>query len=861
MNSTTSSTVIASEAQTVPDGAAQSESQQQNASALFRYTLTKRANEKNKYDIAEYDTEEFIDRFLELGVECGVKDGEGIIGATFAQHSRLEKKNVETVTALILDVDGKFKRDGEVVVEPVDPEWFIAQLPFRGVAHTSYSHSPAHPKFRVILPLAHPISAEEHHRLWHWVFEKVQKTCDASCKNPDRMFYLPRAPQEALEQKWPWVRALHGPLLTVEDVPADFVVPVPQELARETTRGPKRGLHLAPVTHPFSGGRKLLEAFMEQPLVKWAVNERASVGREVWRGIATNLAAIALEHDELYDDCLAAFHKISEDDARYRSSETTHTFEDAMVSAEKYGPMTFVHMLENGAPDSVAVEDCKTPIAAARHELHKQKRLAAKAEAPSAPLPSAGTPVEPSASMRTEEDAEGAHENDDCLDIFDLVPEDFLHDTENDRYLRRNSRGSWEEVPPMSPGSMDRMLLSLGLMQKNLVSWKAQIRSFNARKAIFARPTEVYVIADDVPFFNTYRRSKLAPVAGNWDDIKALLWNLVGEDSMGLEFFLDWLALPLQSLYTRGEPMKMGTSVVLQGRQGSGKGTVHNIMEQLYGEKNVALLGQDSLDSRFNDILIDKLFVTGNEVISSSNRSMEVANKLKMWITDPVIPVEGKFQGMTSTPNYFNIMFSSNDERPVIIEKDDRRFIVFQSKKFDRTISARIYKDLKGSSNQVAAFFDHLLFRKCKIGYGDLYETMARKEMIVASASSEDRFAADLVEQGWYGIGEAWRCAGHPNAPRVLVATDDGGVIAETLHDVYNDYCRRYGFMRGRSQRKLIRALRALIPELMKDQRRVGGSPTNLWFNLPMNPPGQVIEFPKKNEEAVATGEAGDFSA
>src|SRR6266536_5928252 len=156
---------------------------------LFKYVLTYRATEKDDYKVVKWDdVEEFISTILRVGHRRGSKDGSGIIGATFKPHSHLEQKNLETVTALILDVDGKFKRDGEVVYEPVDPDEFIGHLPFRGLAHTSYNHSPAHPKFRVILPLDRPVSMEEHRRLWYWAFEKTQHKADRACKNPDRMF-------------------------------------------------------------------------------------------------------------------------------------------------------------------------------------------------------------------------------------------------------------------------------------------------------------------------------------------------------------------------------------------------------------------------------------------------------------------------------------------------------------------------------------------------------------------------------------------------------------------------------------------------------------------------------------------------
>lgn len=835
----------------------------------FKYVVTNRANDKDDYTPTEMSSEEFIRVFMQRGVKKGVKDGTGIIGAIFRPHSRLEQKNVEMVTALILDVDGKFKRNGEVVVEPVEPDWFIGQLPFRGIAHTSYNHSPSHPKYRVILPLDRPITPEEFRRLWYWAFDKVQKKCDPACKNPDRMFYLARAPAATLESGWPWVRELHGPLLSIDAVPSTFTVP---EDGCSPAQPPRRksGMHFAaPETrYGHTDGHKLLESFKALPLVKWAKENPSLVSREVWRGLATNLGAITLEaedDEQLFEECLAEFHAISEADGdRYRASDTTKMFNDALRSAKQYGPMTFSRLAENGAPDDACSVEHKTPIAVARNTLRQEERPAQGFSAPAGAAQPAGdtAPASPPPTAAASDPAsaeEGVSEEE--KDIFDLHPEDLLHDTEIDKYLMRDATGSWDAVKPMAACALDRQLKSLGLPAKNLDSWKSQIRSFNARKAIFNKPHKYYVTLNGVAHFNTYRPTELVPTAGNWDDIRALLLNLTGNDPDGLEFLLDWIAAPLQSLHLHGKPMKMGSTVVFQGEQGSGKGTLDTIIKQLYGTQNVALLDQDALDGRFNGELIDTLFVIANEVISSSNRSMEVANKLKMWITDPMLPIEEKFEGKVQRTNNVNIIFTSNDDKPVIIERDDRRHSVFQSKKFDRAIAARIHDDLRGDKKHVAALFDHLLKRQVKVGFGDFFESDARRQLIAASLPSEARFVESVKEEGWYAVAEPWRSAGNPNNPRIS-ALDDGVVVSSTLQEVYQDFCRRNG-IKARSSQVLKKALTPEGSKIVQGFKRIGGINTRVWYGLPMHPSGVVIDFPgnSPSEPMDHESEAGDFSA
>lgn len=901
----------------------------------FKYVITKRANEKDDYLVAEMSVEEFVKTFTKRGHKPGAKDGSGIIGAVFRKHSRLEQKNVELCTAVILDVDGKFKRNGEVVLEPVDPDWFIGQLPFRGLAHTSYNHTPAHPKYRVILPLSRPVTKEEHRRIWYWFFEKVQHKVDPSCKNADRMFFLPRAPEEAVKQEWCWIRELHGPVLTPESVPADFEVP--EEIAHSHDK-PRRmlGLHpAAPETRfAFCDGHKLLEQFKKHPLTKWAMDEPSQVSREVWRGLATNLAAIALEEpddESLEEECLNTFHEISEQDLeRYRAPDTTRMFNEGMKSAKQYGPITYSHMAENGAPDECCMADTKTMIATSRQVVRFQE---AKATSPKGERPAAnptlsvetlpGTektdspdygaeegppaaPAEPSsppqsttaappttpptprsptsssapaassapasapatgtASPADVDDPDPGDGDDDQSKTFlDLKPEEFLHDADQHMYLMRAANGDWDIAKPMVVGAFDTWLLSYGIQDKQLKNWKSRIRSFNGRRSFFSKPTEIAVDHEGVIFFNTYRPGKIIPGPGDWSDIKALVMNLAGNDPEAFEYFMDWLALPIQKIVYEGTPFKMGTSVVLHGEQGSGKGTLHTILKLIYGIKNVLLMDQDMMDGRFNDQLIDKLFVTANEVVSSTNRSMQTANKIKMWVTDPVIRLEGKFDDGEEHDNQFNIIFTSNDDRPVIIERGDRRFTVFFSKKFDRKVSSRIYDDIAGDKKQVAAFLDALLKRQVRVSYGDLFDTEAKRKMTLASAPSEERFVMDIVSEGWLAVSKPWVEDARQDKPRVATSQvdDEVVVLSGTLQEVYRDWCKKNG-LRACGVQKLMTALGDVLKDLEGDRKRVGGIVTRFWKKMPMHPPGEVLDFPPpstdKKLELVKT-DAGNFTA
>jgi len=102
--------------------------------------------------------------------------------------------------------------------------------------------------------------------------------------------------------------------------------------------------------------RALLVTMLEHPLINWACSHPNDVSREVWRGIATNLAIPVLEQDHFESIARQAFHAISRDYCHYSENETDCVFDDALHSADTHGPITFFHMQQHGAPD----EECES---------------------------------------------------------------------------------------------------------------------------------------------------------------------------------------------------------------------------------------------------------------------------------------------------------------------------------------------------------------------------------------------------------------------------------------------------------------------------------------------------------------------
>lgn len=879
----------------------------------FRFTVTIRSDEKDRWNVGgPVQPDTFIANLIKRGHTVGPKDGTGIIAGVFAAGSRLEQKNLEYATGLILDIDGKKKKtkdtppdarlseDGKYVLEVIPPDWLLGKLPYRGVAHSSYTNTPMQPKYRVIMPLAEPVSPSEFLRLWFWIFEMTDRKADPACKNPDRMFFLPRTSQEAKDQGWPWMRQMHGPLLSYSMVPPDYKIPA--EYAHELTRPKKKqGAHgaAASTRYRHTDAFKLLETLLELPIYQWAIECAEDVSREVWRGLATNIAAAVMDDENAIEAGSKAFHEISEaDDNRYNWQVTEKTFRDALKSAAHPGPMSYATLKLNGAPDDCdAGEDAgegeghaKAPVSHARKVLFIKEAREARSFRPKVPAPDSTPPAtgavsveapvstsspspptppneDPPDPQAVDPNQEPPHDDLEEIDAHDLNQDYFLFDMQRNGYIMRKPDKltgvfEWNLNDLYVDMAINKLLTGLGMDKKFLEVWKAEIKHFQYVDHDYVKPHGL-ITEGTVRFFNTYRPTTLVPSPGNWAPVRELFLHLVGGDVDALEYTLDWYAAPLQKIRNRVDPhkdsYKTGTGLVLRGDPGAGKGLAMQIVSLCYGVHNRVVLGQDDLDGKFHTNIEDKLFVVCNEVMSSSNRSAQTANKLKSWITDPEIPCEGKHADAKMTENHFNIVFTSNDDRPVIIDKGDRRYSVFQSTAISKKIVQPIIDDLSGSQAMVAAFYDHLLQRQVKVKYGELYETKARTQVQAYSAPTSERFAAVIAEDGFLSVAAPWVEASKNGEIREPTAMFNGEayVLSEVLMSAYKTYCHGHGVYPQNVQ-AVTRALKEQFPDCDHTCRiRVGGIQRRAWRGLPLDSP-QADVLPIK---PLASVEAAKITA
>lgn len=146
---------------------------------------------------------------------------------TTLQDSILRRDiNVRQVFMAVLDLDHQ--------QEP--PETLLA--PWKDlnyIFHTTYSHNPEENdgRYRLIIPFAEPVTAEEFREIWPVLYERSGHRADGKCKNLSRVFFLPAHHPDRQNDAFVWTSA-EGKYLTVtkKDIQAT-------KKTEETKKGPK----------------------------------------------------------------------------------------------------------------------------------------------------------------------------------------------------------------------------------------------------------------------------------------------------------------------------------------------------------------------------------------------------------------------------------------------------------------------------------------------------------------------------------------------------------------------------------------------------------------------------------------------
>ena len=215
----------------------------------------------------------------------------------------------------------------------------------------------------------------------------------------------------------------------------------------------------------------------------------------------------------------------------------------------------------------------------------------------------------------------------------------------------------------------DRIWVSAGEKEKPMST--ADIWLAHVDRRTYANGMGLYPKIETPPgYFNTWKGFSVEPREGSCDSFLWHVKNVVCDGNAHYyEWMMDWLADLVQ------EPSDpKGCAIVMRGDEGVGKGTIANIIGELFGPHYKHLIDDAHLTSNFNAHLLDALVVFADEITWGGNK--KTAGKLKGMVTEQNLLGERKGVDAVIYKNMVHMFIASNSEWVIPAGRNSRRWFV-----------------------------------------------------------------------------------------------------------------------------------------------------------------------------------------
>ena len=178
------------------------------------------------------------------------------------------------------------------------------------------------------------------------------------------------------------------------------------------------------------------------------------------------------------------------------------------------------------------------------------------------------------------------------------------------------------------------------------------------------------------------------PVAGDCTVIGKFLLNVICDRDRKL---FNYLIMFLAHMWQKPEE-KPGIMIVLLGGQGTGKGTLFNLLQSIWSRTTLQVSAVEHVTGGFNAAMERSYIINMDEALFSGDRKS--MDRLKSMITEPTIAIEQKYQPRRTIQSIHRFFAASNHDHFGNIELDDRRFVflrVSDKRKGNHDYFSRLY--------------------------------------------------------------------------------------------------------------------------------------------------------------------------
>lgn len=335
--------------------------------------------------------------------------------------------------------------------------------------------------------------------------------------------------------------------------------------------------------------------------------------------------------------------------------------------------------------------------------------------------------------------------------------------------------------------------------------------------------------------YNIWKGFSVKPKKGGCQLFKNHILEVIcSENKEYYRYVFSWMAHLIQ------KPHELLPGLVLMGEQGTGKNTFVDALGLIFGSHYLPLDNIDQFLGNFNFHLKNAVLIHGNEAVWGGNK--KELGKLKAMVTEKFCVIEGKGKDQIAMRNFKHLILSSNEDWPVHLDRDDRRFFVLKisnKHKQDQTYFKGIHKELKNDGLE-ALLYDLLNEDISEFNPNIIPQSLEAFEIKMQSAPSTEKYIYEVLKAGSFDIGkvvqnEYWR-----------TNRDKYSILTDIVFDDYKDWCGHQA-TRPENETALGRAIKKLIKSIDKSRSRADDRKAR--YYLP--------EFTKAREEFQVSYKAG----
>jgi hypothetical protein len=312
---------------------------------------------------------------------------------------------------------------------------------------------------------------------------------------------------------------------------------------------------------------------------------------------------------------------------------------------------------------------------------------------------------------------------------------------------------------------------------------------------------------EEIPdHYNLFRGFGCEPKEGDWSLFKSHLFDVICGGNQEVYFYLlAWMAQLFQN--PGGE--RPGTSIVLRGKRGSGKGCFVSTLGKIVGPHFLPVISGSHVTGRFNLHMKDALLVYADEAVWGGDKAAE--GVLKGMITEELIAIEPKGKDVFTVKNHVRLIISSNEDWVVPAGGQERRFVVLDVKDIrigDHDYFAAIRLQMENGGKE-AMLYDLLDLDILGVNLRDIPRTEALYDQVTLSMTTVQQFWLERLRAGTLSPdSDEW----------------DGEVVTSSLYGQYLEFAKAMGDRYPMIDRNFTKEIRRMVhPGVVHRERRVMG--------------------------------------